>query len=47
MIHLIEPTHNDRFLTILGAYYPHWREARTELNALPLTDTFFLIIVQH
>jgi predicted metal-dependent hydrolase len=37
MIHLIEPTHNDRFLTILGAYYPHWREARTELNALPLT----------
>lgn len=37
MIHLIEPTHNDHFLTILGNHYPHWREVRVELNALPLT----------
>jgi predicted metal-dependent hydrolase len=36
MVHLIEPTHNDRFLTILGEYYPTWREARAELNELPL-----------
>jgi hypothetical protein len=36
MIHLIEPTHNDRFLTILGEHYPTWREARAELNELPL-----------
>jgi len=37
MTHLIEPTHNDRFLSILTEHYPTWREARTELNGLPLT----------
>jgi len=36
MVHLIEPTHSDRFLTILGKHYPAWREARAELNELPL-----------
>lgn len=37
MIHLIEPTHNKRFITILQKHYPNWREARNELNELPLT----------
>jgi predicted metal-dependent hydrolase len=37
MAHLIEPTHNDRFVAILEEHYPTWREARAELNALPLT----------
>ena len=37
MVHLIDPTHSDRFLTILGEHYPTWREARAELNDLPLT----------
>jgi predicted metal-dependent hydrolase len=36
MVHLIEPTHSDRFVGILGGHYPTWREARTELNELPL-----------
>jgi predicted metal-dependent hydrolase len=36
MVHLIAPTHSDRFLAILGKYYPTWREARAELNDLPL-----------
>jgi predicted metal-dependent hydrolase len=36
MVHLIEPTHSERFLTILAEHYPTWREARTELNELPL-----------
>jgi predicted metal-dependent hydrolase len=36
MVHLIEPTHSARFLTILGKHYPTWREARAELNELPL-----------
>jgi predicted metal-dependent hydrolase len=36
MVHLIEPTHSDRFLVILGKHYPTWREARAELNELPL-----------
>lgn len=37
MVHLLEPTHSDRFLAILGEHYPTWREARAELNELPLT----------
>jgi hypothetical protein len=36
MAHLIEPTHSDRFVAILNEHYPTWREARTELNELPL-----------
>lgn len=36
MVHLIEPTHSDRFIAILGEHYPSWREARAELNELPL-----------
>jgi predicted metal-dependent hydrolase len=37
MLHLIEPTHGERFLTLIGKHYPAWREARAELNELPLT----------
>ena len=37
MVHLLEPTHSDRFIAILGEHYPTWREARAELNELPLT----------
>lgn len=37
MAHLIEPTHNDRFIAILNERYPSWRETRAELNELPLT----------
>ena len=36
MVHLIEPTHSDRFISILEKHYPTWREARAELNELPL-----------
>jgi len=36
MAHLIEPTHSDRFIAILDRHYPSWREARAELNELPL-----------
>lgn len=31
-----EATHNERFVSILGEHYPTWREARAELNELPL-----------
>lgn len=37
MVHLIEPTHRERFISILNEHYPTWREARSELNELPLT----------
>ena len=36
MCHLIEPTHNARFIALLDRYYPSWRDARAELNELPL-----------
>ena len=36
MLHLIAPTHSEQFLTLLSKYYPSWREARVELNELPL-----------
>ena len=37
MVHLLEPTHSDRFAAILQKDYPTWREACAELNELPLT----------
>lgn len=37
MVHLIEPTHSDRFIALLEKHYPTWLEARAELNELPLT----------
>ncbi len=36
MVHLVEPTHSDRFTSMLTEHYPTWREARAELNMLPL-----------
>lgn len=36
MAHLIEPAHNTNFVDILNQHYPGWREARAELNELPL-----------
>lgn len=36
MLHLVEPTHNERFAALLDQHYPTWREARGELNELPL-----------
>lgn len=36
MMHLIEPTHGRRFIDLLDKHYPNWREARAELNELPL-----------
>jgi predicted metal-dependent hydrolase len=36
MIHLLEPTHSERFIRLLTLHFPNWREARAELNELPL-----------
>ena len=38
MLHLLEPSHNERFVALLQMHYPAWREARIELNELPLTS---------
>ncbi|MCE1166554.1 MAG: M48 family metallopeptidase [Sphingobacteriia bacterium] len=36
LAHLIVPVHNEKFIAILDKFYPNWREARMELNELPL-----------
>jgi predicted metal-dependent hydrolase len=37
MLHLVEPIHSERFISLLNMNYPAWREARAELNELPLS----------
>lgn len=32
MVHLLEPSHNDRFKGLLDRFMPRWRHIRTELN---------------
>jgi predicted metal-dependent hydrolase len=36
MVHLIAPTHSEQFLSLMNRHFPSWREARAELNDLPL-----------
>lgn len=36
MLHLIEPTHNDRFRSLLKKHLPTWKAARDLLNCLPV-----------
>ena len=38
MAHLLEPRHNERFVAVMEEHYPSWREARSELNELPLSS---------
>lgn len=38
MLHLIAPTHSEQFFGLLNKHYPSWREARAELNELPLGE---------
>lgn len=38
MAHLIAPTHDEQFVSLLDQHFPRWREARSELNSLPLSD---------
>lgn len=38
MVHLLEASHDDRFVAILSAHWPQWRDARQELNELPLAS---------
>lgn len=36
MTHLLEPTHNARFVALMGLFMPHWQHLRDALNALPV-----------
>ena len=36
MAHLLYPTHSEKYVALMNRIYPSWREARMELNELPL-----------
>lgn len=37
MAHLLEPTHNDRFVSLLDQFMPKWQFYRDQLNRLPVS----------
>jgi predicted metal-dependent hydrolase len=38
LVHLLEPSHNARFKSLLDQFMPDWREVRGKLALLPLRD---------
>ena len=36
MVHLLEPTHNVRFVALIDRFMPKWQNRRRSLNSLPL-----------
>lgn len=36
LTHLLEPSHNERFVCLMDGFLPHWRELRNRLNQLPV-----------
>jgi len=36
MVHLLEPTHNARFVALMDRFMPNWRHHRDRLNELPV-----------
>jgi predicted metal-dependent hydrolase len=32
IVHLLEPTHNGHFVSLMDQFMPHWRHLRDELN---------------
>lgn len=34
MLHLLEPTHNDRFIELMNRFLPQWQQVRATLNRL-------------
>ena len=41
MVHLIEPTHSTRFMSLMDQFLPNWRQYKSELNHLPLPELDF------
>jgi len=37
MLHLLEPTHNNRFANLMDQFMPQWKFCRAELNRLPVS----------
>lgn len=36
-MHLLEPTHNARFVGLMDTHLPHWQQLRRQLNRLPVS----------
>jgi predicted metal-dependent hydrolase len=36
LVHMLEPTHNERFVALMDLYLPHWQQLRRQLNRLPV-----------
>ncbi len=36
MAHLLEPTHNSRFVALMDQFMPNWKHRRDQLNQLPI-----------
>jgi predicted metal-dependent hydrolase len=36
LVHLLEPTHNEKFVALLDLHLPHWQHWRKRLNSLPV-----------
>lgn len=36
LVHLLEPTHNARFVALMDVHLPQWQQLRRRLNALPV-----------
>lgn len=36
LVHLLEPTHSERFAALMDTYLPHWKHLRHQLNSLPV-----------
>jgi predicted metal-dependent hydrolase len=36
LVHLLEPTHNARFVTLMDRFLPQWKHFRQLLNRLPV-----------
>ena len=49
LTHLLEPTHNSRFIALMDQFMPEWRFYKDELNRLPVRheDWRVLILLQQ
>jgi hypothetical protein len=39
LVHLLEPTHNARFVALMDRFLPEWKQRRDQLNRLPVRHT--------
>ncbi|NVK44354.1 MAG: M48 family metallopeptidase [Oceanospirillaceae bacterium] len=39
IIHILESSHNDRFVDLMNQFMPKWRSYKDELNSLPISHT--------